>query len=414
MRHLIAFAGVVLLGSVSFVWGEDSPQPPGLELPPPSPVSDVVGSRQCEQGAGVACDWACELGADLARRWAELRPALVCPSGSRDEAVWGARPCPAGACEAQVGREDVSSKVGHLLKAAGHLRAAGLEDEARRLCDRAVREKRQQDERLLARKLAELKRLQAEVQQLRQALAREPRVEIRLKVLEVAREKLSLLGIERAGDGCPDCRKHFVRTVKFAKKCERCSRPADQVVHAGATVIADPASLEKRIAELRESRQLKVLAEPTLVTTSGRPANIACGGEFPIPVPRPDHQVGIEFQEFGFRMQALATILDDGRLRLELAPEFAERDFENAREVDGLVVPGLTVRRINTQVTTTAGETVLIGQLTSGERELLVLVTADLVDELRPIAPAARPPHVAPQPIVAPAPSLRILPKPSR
>jgi pilus assembly protein CpaC len=114
---------------------------------------------------------------------------------------------------------------------------------------------------------------------------------------------------------------------------------------------------------LKTEGLLKIKAEPTLVTTNGRPANLLNGGEFPILVPQTLGVTTIQWREFGINLSAVPIILGNGRLRLELQPEVSERDFSNAVEVGGLVVPGLTTRRVNTQVEMKFGETLMLAGL---------------------------------------------------
>ncbi|TWT57747.1 Type II secretion system protein D precursor [Thalassoglobus neptunius] len=158
----------------------------------------------------------------------------------------------------------------------------------------------------------------------------------------------------------------------------------------------------------------KVLAEPVLVTTSGRPASMLSGGEFPILVPQGVGAVSIDFKEFGIKMEAVPIVLGNGRLRLDIAPEVSDRDVSNSIVVDGISVPGLSVRRVNTQVEMRFGETLMIGGLISttrigstqkipflgelpwigaafsrkdyrfGETELLILVTPQMVSPMGP------------------------------
>ena len=119
---------------------------------------------------------------------------------------------------------------------------------------------------------------------------------------------------------------------------------------------------------LQSEALAKVLAEPVLVTTSGRPASMLSGGEFPVLVPQGVGATSIEWREFGVRMEAVPIVLGNGRLRLDIAPEVSERDFSNAVSVGGLVVPGITSRRVNTQVEMRFGETLMIGGLISQSR----------------------------------------------
>lgn len=122
------------------------------------------------------------------------------------------------------------------------------------------------------------------------------------------------------------------------------------------------------IDALRNENLLKILAEPKLVTTSGRPATILSGGEFPILVPQSLGTTTIEYREFGVRLEAVPVVLGNGRLRLDVAPEVSERDFSNSVTVNGFVVPGITTRRVNTQVEMRFGETLMIGGLISSRK----------------------------------------------
>ena len=117
------------------------------------------------------------------------------------------------------------------------------------------------------------------------------------------------------------------------------------------------------IEALKEESLLKILSEPELVTTNGRPATMLAGGEFPILVPQSLGTTTIEWREFGTRMEVVPIILGNGRLRLEVMPEVSERDFTNAVDVNGFTVPGLTTRRVNTQVEMRFGQTLMIAGL---------------------------------------------------
>ena len=57
----------------------------------------------------------------------------------------------------------------------------------------------------------------------------------------------------------------------------------------------------------------KILAEPRLVTISGKPASFLSGGEQAVPVPAGLGQVGVQFEEFGTRLNFLPIVLGDGR-----------------------------------------------------------------------------------------------------
>lgn len=122
------------------------------------------------------------------------------------------------------------------------------------------------------------------------------------------------------------------------------------------------------ITALHDESLLKILAEPEVVATNGRPATLLSGGEFPIVVPQSLGTVSIQWREFGVRMEAVPIVLGGGALRLELQPEVSERDFTNAVTIGGTTVPGLTVRRVNTQVEMKFGQTLMLAGLISNRQ----------------------------------------------
>jgi pilus assembly protein CpaC len=179
-------------------------------------------------------------------------------------------------------------------------------------------------------------------------------------------------------------------------------------------ILGDNHIFQGFLEALQQKSLLKILAEPKLVTTSGRPASLLSGGEFPILVPQGLGTATIEWREFGVRMEAVPIVLGNGRLRLDISPEVSDRDFSNAVNLNGTVVPGLTTRRVNTQVEMRFADTLMIGGLIStrknrssssvpligdlplvgaafrrvqsedAETELLILVTPFLVSPMDP------------------------------
>jgi pilus assembly protein CpaC len=133
-------------------------------------------------------------------------------------------------------------------------------------------------------------------------------------------------------------------------------------------IVSNNSLFQGFLEALKQESLLKILAEPTLNTSNGRPANLLAGGEFPILVPQSLGTTTIEYREFGVRLEAVPTILGGGRVRLELAPEVSERDFANAVVVAGQTVPGLSTRRVNTQVEMKFGETFMLAGLLSLRR----------------------------------------------
>ena len=114
---------------------------------------------------------------------------------------------------------------------------------------------------------------------------------------------------------------------------------------------------------LRDDAVVKSLSEPTLTTESGRPASFLIGGEQAVPVPAGLGQVGVQFEEFGTRLNFVPIILGNGKIRLEVEPEVSALNAANGTSIHGTVVPGRTTDRVNTTVELEDGQTFVIGGL---------------------------------------------------
>ena len=121
------------------------------------------------------------------------------------------------------------------------------------------------------------------------------------------------------------------------------------------------------IDALKEEGLLKVLAEPTLITLSGKTANFLAGGEFPIPVPQSSGGGGttitIEYKPFGVGLNFTPTVLGNKKINMQVTPEVSELDFSNALTTGGFVVPSITTRRVSTVIELADGQSFAIAGL---------------------------------------------------
>ena len=169
------------------------------------------------------------------------------------------------------------------------------------------------------------------------------------------------------------------------------------------------------IQALRTLNFARSLADPQLTTLNGRPANFQVGGSFPIPnsiiLPGGAAQ-SVTYQNFGISLQFVPYITDRDRIRLQLVASVSTPSVTTT-EVSGAQVPSqITQRQFNTTVELREGQTLtvaglvqnsfsgtsnrvpfwgdlpIIGRtggvdsLSSGEQELVVLVTPVLVHPL--------------------------------
>lgn len=121
------------------------------------------------------------------------------------------------------------------------------------------------------------------------------------------------------------------------------------------------------ISALVEKRKARSLAEPTLVMLSGEKASFLAGGEIPIPVTGTNGQISIEYHEFGIRLNLIATVDDDGKIHLQIAPEVSTVDNANAITTNAVSVPAFATRRFQTTVELMNGESFVMAGLFNQE-----------------------------------------------
>jgi len=120
------------------------------------------------------------------------------------------------------------------------------------------------------------------------------------------------------------------------------------------------------IKALQSQNILQILAEPNLVTTSGKEASFLVGGEFPIPVLQGGANSGavtIQFREFGVRLTFNPLVTDNNTIRLYVKPEVSSLDYSNAVSFNGFTIPALSSRKMETNIELGEGQSFVIAGL---------------------------------------------------
>ena len=134
-------------------------------------------------------------------------------------------------------------------------------------------------------------------------------------------------------------------------------------------LISGPNGFVGIIEALKQDDILKVLAEPTLATVSGRPASCLVGGKVAYPQPTGFGNISVAFQNFGTQIDFVPIVLGNGGCRLEVRPNVSEVDYTLGTTINGTTVPGFRVRQADTGVELKFGQTLAIAGLLSQETE---------------------------------------------
>lgn len=183
---------------------------------------------------------------------------------------------------------------------------------------------------------------------------------LHVKVMEVSRTKLRQLGFDFA--------KATNGTIVYSGIAGllTAANPSGATANLGTfgvSTVEGASSFMGVLNAMRQDNLTKILAEPTLVTVSGRPAMFQVGGEFPILVPQSLGTSSVDFKKYGTQVDFVPIVLGNGRIRLEVRPRVSEIDESRNVTVGSSSVPGLRVREVETGVEMTAGQTLAIAGL---------------------------------------------------
>jgi Flp pilus assembly secretin CpaC len=136
----------------------------------------------------------------------------------------------------------------------------------------------------------------------------------------------------------------------------------------GVSGVFNALSIGAQLDLLAQNNQARILSEPNLLVDDGGVASMLVGGEIPVPIAQPSGggstTVTIEWKAYGVQLDVEPTILENSnRIAMKISPEVSSLDYGNAITIGGFVVPALRSRKTASELTITAGETLIIGGL---------------------------------------------------
>lgn len=130
-------------------------------------------------------------------------------------------------------------------------------------------------------------------------------------------------------------------------------------------------TLNATIQTLAQDREIRILANPTLVVQNGQPAKFRAGGELPIPILQPSgNQTAftIEWKPYGIALDVTPRLEGYDTMLLKLKPEVSGVDQENAILLNNLRVPAIATRSVESQVLLKSGESLVLAGLLRQEK----------------------------------------------
>ncbi|MER9397989.1 type II and III secretion system protein family protein [Mesorhizobium sp. M0615] len=135
-------------------------------------------------------------------------------------------------------------------------------------------------------------------------------------------------------------------------------------------LLSNGLSIDVAIKALEERGLARRLAEPNLIARSGQTASFLAGGEFPIPVSEDNGKISVSYKKYGVSLDFTPTVLKDGLVSLDIAPEVSSIDASASYNIGNISVPGFIVRRARTSVDLKNGQSFMIAGLLQSQNDI--------------------------------------------
>lgn len=186
---------------------------------------------------------------------------------------------------------------------------------------------------------------------------------LKVRVVEMKREVVKQLGIDYNLNNFKIGGTVFDGETNFPFSSNN-SAPAAALV---GTYAANGGTFQARLQAMERNGVIRTLAEPNLTAISGESAKFLAGGQYPFPGPCTISDGvctrSVEFKDFGVGLNFTPVVLSSGRISLKIATEVSELDPANGITDNGLVIPGLTVRRADSTVEIPSGGSLVMAGL---------------------------------------------------
>jgi hypothetical protein len=230
---------------------------------------------------------------------------------------------------------------------------------------------------LLKEKLAELERLQAEIQKLRQAAEGEASFRFDVKIYELSLTKLQQLGIDPAKLGLAPAaadRRQITEQKSYRSESPLLVASADSAVAAGLVAMLRPLGVLKEIS-----------TTPSQTTPAGRTAYFFSPGELS-KFPLVSHYKESDGRKLGMQIELTSTRAGERQIRLGVRAKATEVDPSMRITLNGSYILGFKVQEMLATCDVALGDTALLVGLIQSGRHVAIGAETENADDRPNIA----------------------------
>jgi hypothetical protein len=235
-----------------------------------------------------------------------------------------------------------------------------------------------------------------------------PIVILHLSVIEVSQTKLKNLGFERAKLTSDARSETPAKDQKLSAVDELFGQNINRSPGGGFSMLKADDPYFSTLQALVKDKFAKVVAQPTMVTESGRMATFNSGGEIPMPAAPGNASQTVEYKEYGNRFDFCPAVLDQETIRMEIHGRISEPDYKHLVKIDGTDVPVINSMNFDTALQIKSGQVTVLGGLNKchtvetldnssettkknyEEIATIILIKAESVEALVPVKTAGK------------------------
>lgn len=199
-------------------------------------------------------------------------------------------------------------------------------------------------------------------------------VKIEAKIIEISKAKTTELGIKWGNDPAKPGSFRFGQTVNPLETYGD-SQVYNQALARPSNVggkswggLGGYWSINAELNALITQGAAKVLSQPNMVTLSGENGIILVGGSIPIPVSNLNGSIAVDWKEYGIKLDVTPEVNSEGLINGKIKAEVSALDWSSNHQVilgANLKIPPLTIRKAETVIALSSGQTMAIGGLYS-------------------------------------------------
>lgn len=187
-------------------------------------------------------------------------------------------------------------------------------------------------------------------------LTKPTQVKIEARVIEINREKVNNLGIKWGNNIASPGSFIFGQGTNYAALNSR--------------AFTNYYDIMGQLDALIKNGSAKILSQPNLVTLSGDKANILVGGQIPVPISTQNGQITIEWKDYGIKLEVAPEVNGEGLINSRVKAEVSSLDWNSTHKIavsQSLAIPPIKMRKAETAIALSSGQTMAIGGLIASE-----------------------------------------------